>query len=156
MKLALTLILFVCHLAGTQVAHFSFAGLDLGLTTKDLRVKYPRSSVVGDTLVHLSDTDAHDHISSIALSGSGAAKRLRIFFERNQQTGRPIYPRCEDVLTVLQKRYGSPTNIVDAAEEQALNRRFEWNAARETLTLMCFRMPRQPLYASELNIASKD
>jgi hypothetical protein len=148
--------LLACCLASMQPAHFTFAGLDLSLTAKDLKAKYPRSHFVDETLMQLRENESHDHISTIALSGSGGAKTLRIFFERTHPAGKPIYPRCDDVLGVLQKRYGRPANIVDAAEEQALNRRFEWNRSVERLTLICFRMPRQPLFASELTIASRN
>jgi len=148
-------ILLCGSLAGMQPARFSFAGLDLGVTIKDLRLKYPRSQVLDEGLVYLSEKDSHDHISTIGLSGIGSGRRLQINFERRQQDSKATYPPCQKVLSGLEQRYGRPTRIVDGQEEQSRNRRFEWNTSAETLTLSCFRMPRQPLYAESITIASK-
>jgi hypothetical protein len=60
------------------------------------------------------------------------------------------------LLGVLRERNGTPANVVDAQEEQAHNRRFYWKRSRERLTLSCFRMPRQRLYAERLTIASDE
>ena len=142
-------------LAGLQSARFSFAGLDLGVTMKDLRLKYPQSQVLDDRLVYLSEKESHDHISTIGLSGTGSARSLQITFERRQRDGKATYPPCQKLLSGLEQRYGRPARIVDGQEEQARNRRFEWNTSAETLTLGCFEMPRQPLYVERITIASK-
>jgi hypothetical protein len=134
-----------------QTDTLSFAGLSLRATMEELRVKYPHSTGI-DELMYLSDQDSHDDISAIGLSGSRSARTLTIHFER-QRNGTAVYPACENLLATVERRYGRPAKIVDAQEEQARNRRFEWNTTAETLTLRCFRMPPKPLYAERITIA---
>jgi hypothetical protein len=143
-------------LAGSVLAaqpeSFTFAGLNLKTTMADLKKRYP-SSIALDTLVYLSDEESHDHISTIGLSSNGAARTLTITFERRRR-GRATYPSCGQSLSRLKERYGNPANVMDAQEERVRNRRFEWNTSTESLTLSCFRIPRQPLYAERLTITS--
>ena len=136
-----------------QPEFFTCAGLDLETTLADLKKRYP-SSVAVDTLVYLSDEESHDHISTIGLRSNGPARTLTITFERRRE-GRVTYPSCGQSLSRLKERYGSPANVVDAQEERALKRQYEWTTPTEALTLDCFRMPRQPLYAERLTIRSR-
>ena len=132
---------------------FSFAGLSLETTIADLRTRYPRSTAV-EAVVYLSTEETHDHISTIGVNSNGGHRTLNIAFEREQRGGRAAYPSCEKLLGVLTDRYGTPAHVVDAQEEQAHNRRFQWERPGERLTLSCFRMPGQRLYAERLTIAS--
>jgi hypothetical protein len=143
--------MLLCCSVVAQIDTFDFAGLSLRATMEELKVKYPRSTPT-DGFIYLSDQDSHDDISTIGVSGPGSARTLTIHFER-QRKGTPAYPACEKVLAHVQRRYGRPARIVDAQEEQSRNRRFEWNTTAETLTLSCFRMPRQSLYAERITIA---
>ena len=131
---------------------FVFAGLSLRASLDDLRTKYP-SSLVVDQRVYLSDAERHDDISTIELSGTGSQRTLKLFFER-RENGDAVYPHCETLRATLEGRYGAPGGVQDATEGQAANRRFLWNKASETLTLDCFAMPGQPLYAERMTIAS--
>ena len=135
-----------------QPESFTFAGLNLKTTMADLKKRYPNSVAV-DTLIYLSDEESHDHISTIGVSSNGPARTLTITFERRRE-GRATYPSCGQSLSRLKERYGTPANVLDAQEERALKRRYQWTTATEALTLDCFRMPRQPLYAERLTIAS--
>jgi hypothetical protein len=150
-----TFTLLAQSLAAAPTEPFSFAGLTLKTTMADLQTRYPRSTAL-DTVVYVSTEETHDHISTIGLSSNGAARTLSIAFEREQRGGRAMYPSCEKLLGVLTDRYGTPANVVDAQEEKAHNRRFHWKRSAERLTLSCFRMPRQPLYAERLTIASDE
>ena len=147
-----TLSLLACSVLAAQPEPFSFAGLNLKTTMAELKGRYPRSTAL-DTLVYLSDEESHDHIATIGLTSTGAVRTLTITFER-QRGARATYPSCERSLSGLRERYGNPAHIVDAQEERAQNRRFQWNTSTESLTLHCFRMPRQPLYAERLTITS--
>jgi hypothetical protein len=148
-----TLALLACSVLAAQTESFIFAGLSLNTTMADLKKRYPRSTAL-DTLLYLSNEESHDHISTIGLSSSGAARTLTITFERQRQ-GRATYPSCGDSLSRLKERYGNPTHVTEASEERARNWRFEWNTSTESLALSCFRMPRQPQYAERLTITSR-
>jgi hypothetical protein len=152
-KASATLALFAWSVWTAQTESFTFADLSLKTTMAELKMRYPRSTAL-ETVIYLSDEESHDHISTIGLSSNGAVRTLVITFERQQRGGRPTYPSCETLLSLLKQRYGSPANVVDAQEGRARNRRFEWKTSAESLTLGCFRMPRQPLYAERLTIAS--
>jgi hypothetical protein len=148
------LALLASSVFSAQTGSFTFAGLSLKTTMAELTKRYPRSMAL-DTLVYLSDEDSHDDISSIGLSNNDAVRILTITFERQKRAGTPAYPTCEKLLSLLKKRYGNAANVVDAQEERAGNRRFEWTTSTESLTLSCFQMPRQPLYAERLSIAGR-
>jgi hypothetical protein len=155
---AATLALLASSLLAAQTETFTFAGLSLKTTMAELKKRYPRSTAL-DTLVYLSDEESHDHISTIGLSSSSGARTLTITFEpatfERRRRGRvATYPSCEKSLSRLKGRYGNPADVVDAQEERARNRRFEWKTSTESLTLNCFRMPRQPLYAERLTITA--
>lgn len=136
-----------------QPEPFAFAGLSLKTTIAELKTRYPRSTAVG-TLIHVSNEDSHDHVSTIGLSTDGKVRTLNITFERTLPGGTVAYPMCETLLALLKERYGNPAKLVDVQEEQARNRWFEWNTSAESMILRCFRMPRQPLYAERLTISS--
>ena len=139
-------------IAVLQVQEFAFAGLSLRATIDELRTKYPLSLFV-DQRVYLSDAERHDHISTIELSGAGGQRTLRLFFER-RDNGKAVYPRCETLRATLERRYGAPSRVQDATEEQARNRRFLWSNTSQTLMLDCFAMPGQSRYAERMTIAS--
>ena len=132
---------------------FAFAGLSLNTTMAELKKRYPKSTAL-DTLVYLSDEESHDHISTVGLSSNGAARTITIAFERQIQ-GRATYPLCEQMLSRLKEQYGNPANAMDAQEERARNRRYQWKTSTESLTLNCFQLPRQPQYAERLTITSR-
>ena len=136
-----------------QVQGFVFGGLSLRATINELRTKYPLSLVV-DQRVYLSDAERHDDISTIEFSGAAGQRTLMLFFER-RENGEAVYPRCETVRATLERRYGAPSGVQDATEEQARNRRFLWSNTSETLTLDCFAMPGQLLYAERMTMASR-
>ena len=69
-------------------------------------------------------------------------------------SGRSLWDALAECFSRLRERYGNPANVMDAQEERAQNRRFQWNTSTESLTLNCFRMPRQPLCAERLTITS--
>jgi hypothetical protein len=148
-----TLVVLAGSTVATQPEPFTFAGLSPHTTSAELKQRYPRSLVNGE-LVYLSAQESHDSISTIGLKSAGARRHLSITFEQSQPGGRPTYPACEPLLSILTARYGSPTNVIDAQEERARNRRFEWKTSTELLALGCFRMPSQPLYAERLTITS--
>jgi hypothetical protein len=136
----------------TQLVSYSFAGLSPRTTMSELKIRYPGSLAL-DGLMHLTEGESHDHISTIAVSSDGVVRTLTVTFEREHANG-PTYPECDKVVASLTGRYGAPGGVVDAPEERAQNRRFEWRTRGETMTLSCFRMPRQPMYAERLAIAS--
>jgi hypothetical protein len=135
-----------------QPEPFTFAGLSGDTTIAELKQRYPQSVVVGQ-LVYVSARESHDSISTIGMSSTGARRNLTVTFEQRQPSGSPTYPACEKLLSTLTARYGPP-NVIEAQEERARNRRFEWKTSTESLTLGCFQLPSQPLYAERLTIAS--
>jgi hypothetical protein len=151
-RLAAMAALATLFAAQAQTRAFVFAGLTLKTTMAELKQRYPRSTFL-DALVYVSEEESHDNISTIALSNSGRMRTIAVTFERHR-AGRPTYPPCEQLVTSLTNQYGGPANIVDAQEEQSRNRRFEWKTSGESLTLVCFRLAQQPLYAERLTIAS--
>jgi hypothetical protein len=151
-RIATMLVLAASSVSEAQTRAFVFAGLSLKTTMAELKQRYPHSTFV-DTLVYVSDKESHDDISTIGLSTDSRLRTLVITFER-QRGGRPTYPACENLVAFITNQYGRPANIVDAQEEQARNRRFEWKTSGESLTLNCFRLPQQPLSAERLTIAS--
>ena len=138
--------------SAAQSRSFVFAGLSSNTTMAELKERYPRSTFV-DTLVYVSEQESHDSISTIALGYNGALHTLTITFER-QRARRLTYPTCEQIVSVITNQYGAPTNVVDAQEEQTRNRQLQWKTAGESLTLHCFRLPKQPLYAERITIVS--
>ena len=147
-------VLLCSLLTAAQPERFSFAGLSLTVTMKDLLLKYP-TSTVSDQRISVSAEDSHDDIGAIAVSDMGPGPTVTIYFERLQRNGDPVYPPCAKLLSGLERRYGRPGSTMDAQEEEARNRRFVWNTSTESLTLSCFRMPRQPLYAERITITTR-
>lgn len=135
-----------------QLASYSFAGLSPHTTMVELKARYPSSPAVGG-LIHVAENESHDGVSTVAVRTEGAVKILSITFERAHGSERR-YPLCEKMLGALAGQYGAPSNVVEAQEERARNRRYEWAALGETMTLSCFSLPRQPMYAERLVISS--
>ena len=150
--IAVVLALAASSVSEAQTPAFVFAGLSLKTTVAELKQRYPRSTFL-DTLVYISNEESHDDISTIRLSNNGRTRTISITFER-QRAGSATYPACDNLVALLTNEYGKPANVVDAQEEQSRNRRFEWKTPGESLTLNCFRLPQQPLYAERLTIAS--
>ena len=150
--IATMLVLTASSALETQARTFIFAGLSSKTTLAELKQRYPQSTFL-DTLVYVSEKESHDDISTIGLSNNGGMRTIAVSFER-QRGGKPTYPACEKLVAFLTSQYGTPANITDAQEERTRNRRFEWKMAGEALTLSCFRLPQQPLYAERLAIAS--
>jgi hypothetical protein len=130
---------------------FAFARLSLQTTLEAAQKRYPHSSITGGH-VYVSEADSHDHIYGIDLPGTGNP-RLRIFFERRGRQ-RHDYPRCEQIAAAIRQQYGEPAVVQEFDEERSRNRRLIWRRGDEDLSLLCFRMGRQPLYAAELTIMS--
>jgi len=150
--IAAMLALAMWSVSEAQTPAFVFAGLSLKTTVAELKQRYPRSTFL-DTLVYVTNEESHDDISTIGLGNNGRIRTIAITFER-QRAGRTTYPACDNLVALFTTQHGRPANIVDAQEEQSRNRRFEWKASGESLTLNCFRLPQQPLYAERLTIAS--
>ena len=150
--IAAMLALAMWSVSEAQTPAFVFAGLSLKTTVAELKQRYPRSTFL-DTLIYVSNEESHDDISTIGLGNNGRIRTIAITFER-QRAGRTTYPACDNLVALFTTQHGRPANIVDAQEEQSRNRRFEWKASGESLTLNCFRLPQQPLYAERLTIAS--
>jgi hypothetical protein len=127
-----------------------FAGLSRQTGIEAARKRYPHSSIVGRH-VYVSDADSHDHVYGIDLSDGSSSGQLRVFFER-PGVQRPAYPPCEGLTAAIKKQYGEPSAVQEFAEEKAWNRRVIWRRDGESLSLNCFRMGRQPLFAGELTI----
>jgi len=131
--------------------NFAFAGLSPRTTVQEAQKRYSRSLFTGRH-VYVSEADSHDHIYGIDLPGSGEP-RVRIFFEYRRRDHNE-YPRCEQVATAIRRQYGKPANIQEYDEERSRNRRLIWRSGNEELSLLCFQMGRQPLFAAELTITS--
>jgi len=129
----------------------SFAGLSARTTLKAVQQRYPHSTFVGNRL-YVSETDARDHIYAIELYPE-PPRRIRIVFERNHQ-GRQSYPRCEQIIATIRKEHGEPASVQEFREERSKNRRLTWRRGKEDLSLLCFRMGAQPLFAAELTITT--
>ena len=129
----------------------SFAGLSPRTTVEAAKKRYPRSSF-RDRHVYISEEDSHDHIYGLDLADSGNA-RVRIWFERHRREHHQ-YPRCEQVVAVITKQYGQPAVVQEFDEERCRNRRLIWRHSEEELSLLCFRMGRQPFFAADLTITS--
>jgi hypothetical protein len=132
---------------------FVFGGLSLNSTVDDARRLYPHS-LISDHHIEVLDQDVREDVWAIDLPGSAESRRLRVFFEQLTEHG-ATYPRCEQVLSVVERKYGAPANVQEFAEEQAWNRRHIWPRGGEVLTLLCFRLGRGALSASEITIAPR-
>ena len=132
---------------------FVFGGLSLQTTLEDAKKRYPRSTIVGRH-VYVSDADAHDHVYGIDLPDGGTVRRLKVFFERSGSQGAE-YPPCERLVKTIRTQYGEPSRVQEFDEERARNRRVSWVRGREELSLVCFRIGRQPFSASDLTITTR-
>ena len=132
---------------------FAFAGLSPRTTIEAVRLRY-RHSLIAGRHVYVAEADSHDHIYGIGLAQDGeSSRRITIFFERRGRQ-RNEYPPCEQVAAAVRKHYGEPTVVQEFSEERSKNRRLTWRRGAEDLSLLCFRMGRQPLFASELTITA--
>jgi hypothetical protein len=134
--MSLFIVSLVTLLAIAQVTEFTFGGVGLSSTLEALAKQYPRATRVGE-LLYVPPGDEH-HISSIALSGAGPSRRLRISFGQLSASEKPIYPACATVQKGLEARYGAPA-AVRAFDEEAVRRSDRvWRGSQEELTLVCF------------------
>jgi len=147
------LLLVVSTTAAGAADVFVVGGLSLNSTADDVRRLYPHS-LIKDHHVEVLDQDVRENIWAIELPRPGESRRLRGFFERLTEHG-ATYPPCEQVLASIQRKYGTPANVQEFAEEQAWNRRHIWPRGGEVLTLLCFRLGRGALSASEITIAPR-
>jgi hypothetical protein len=147
----LTLSLF----ADTTLAdELGFGGLNLKTTAEELKKRYPKSPMVGNYM-YLSDAESHDHIYGIEIPDGNSGGRLRLIFERRQILGarrNPRYPSCQQVLLLIQGKYGVPGKVEEFAEESSFNRRFSWTKKRELLALHCFSSNKKNFQAEALTI----
>ena len=137
--LTLNLSLFA---SSTSAEGFGFAGLSFKTSAEELKKRYPKSSMVGNYM-YLSEAESHHHIYGVEIPGGNSGGRLRLVFERSQNPGSPHqarYPSCQQVLSIIQPRYGSPGKVEEFAEESSWNRRYSWTQQGEVLALHCFRV----------------
>ena len=149
--LVLSSALFVASVGAEEL---TFAGLSRRTTVDELKKRYPTSSMVGNYM-YVSNADSHDHIYGIEIPGTDAGGRLRLAFERVRGEGaasRPQYPPCTQVLSILEKRYGSPTKVEQFSEEGSRNRRLSWMKHGEVLSLQCFRIGSKAFLAEAVTI----
>ncbi len=149
--LVLSLALF---LASVDAGELTFAGLSRRTTVDQLKKRYPTSSMVGNYM-YVSNADSHDHIYGIETPGTDTSGRLRLAFERMRGEGAassPMYPPCAQVLSILKKRYGSPTKVEQFSEEVSRNRRLSWMRHGEVLSLHCFRIGSKAFLAEAVTI----
>jgi hypothetical protein len=140
--------------APKQAASFSYAGVSLESDLTQVAARYPHSTPQGDYL-RLEPQDVHDHISSIEVSGSGLARRVRIAFELQDAAGRARYPRCEEIEARLVAPFGAPKEIRRFSEEAALRADRVWRSDTEELVLLCFRMSEGLLLAEAVQITRR-
>ena len=88
-------------------------------------------------LTTIAPEDSHDHISSIAISGTGPSRLVRIGFETRPDGQHPEYPTCTDVEAKLVHLYGKP-RIRRFTEEASRRADRLWRSRTEELTLICF------------------
>jgi hypothetical protein len=124
-----------------RTAPFTFDGVGLASDFKTVAAKY-KNSQPDDGYVRLSPADIHDHISSIEVSGSGAARRVRIGFELDGPKG-PIYPTCAAIEQRVAKAFGKPDEIRRFSEEATPRADRIWKSAAETMTVLCFQQRSQ-------------
>lgn len=150
-------LLYLSLFSGNAAAEgFVFAGLGLGTTAEELKARYPRSSLTGNYM-YLSEADSHDRIHGIETPGTGPEGGLRLSFERSREQSNardPRYPQCQQILSIIQERYGLPIKVREFAEEGSWNRRFIWTKAGEALSLHCFRLGRETFFAEALTITA--
>lgn len=140
--------------SSTLTDGFGFAGLSLKTTVGELKKRYPKSPMVANYM-YLSEIESHDHIYGIEIPANPGG-RLGLVFERPQSLGSPHngrYPACQQIVSVIQSRYGLPTRVEEFAEEKSLNRRFSWTRQGEILSLHCFRVNSTNFQAEALTIS---
>jgi len=147
--LGLAAALTAAVVTAAQARVFSFAGVGLGSDLSQVARRYPRSLKNGDIL-YVDPADTTDHISTIALSGAGPSRRLRVTFEL-ERGGRKDNPACADVQRMLDAQFGVPT--IRTFREEAVERADrQWRSATEEMTLVCFAGPRRAWLAEAVVI----
>jgi hypothetical protein len=129
-------------------AAFSFAGVSLASDLKEIAARHPHSSA-RDGYIYIDPADAHDHISGIGISGTGATRRVRITFETRDARQQPQYPACTEVEATLARSFGPPTQIRRFREESSWRADRIWSSQTEELTLLCFRDTSAGRYLAE-------
>ena len=132
-----------------QAPVFLFGGVGLASDLSQVARRYPHSLRNGDIL-YVDPADTTDHISTIALSGAGPSRRLRVTFEL-ERGGRKDNPACADVQRMLDAQFGVPT--IRTFREEAVERADrQWRSATEEMTLVCFAGPRRAWLAEAVVI----
>jgi hypothetical protein len=150
--LGLTAATIAAATLSAQPRGFSFVGIGLDSDLGAVAARYPRSLRNGD-LIYVDPLDTSDHISTIALSGSGRSRRLRVTFE-TVRDGRNDYPPCGAVQLTLDARYGAP--MIRTFMEEAVRRADrQWQSATEEMTLVCFEGGRGQLLAEAVVIGAR-
>ncbi len=150
------LLVFLAYPGNACADGFSFAGLNRKTTLRELKTRYPNSPMVGN-YVYVSRADSHDHIYGIEIPGSNPQGRLRLTFERPRdlsRDGRPQYPSCQQIFSILEASYGPPAKVEKFTEERSLNRRISWTKGDEVLWLLCFRMESGKFFAEALTVTA--
>src|SRR4051812_32791436 len=147
------LLLVVSTTAAGAADVFLVGGLSLNSTVEDVRRLYPHS-LINDHHVEVLDQDVRENIWAIRLPRAADSHPLRMFFRRLTEH-RPTYPPCGQVLASIERKYGAPANVQEFGEERAWTRRHIWPRGGEVLTLLCFRLGRGALSASEITIAPR-
>lgn len=153
-RLLLVVPLQALGLSSAIAEGFSFGGLSLKTTAEELRRRYPDSMFVGNYL-YVAQGESTDHISGIQLPSRAGAGPLKLFFERvnaSTSTRAPQYPDCNDLVSVLEAKYGPPAATEEFSEERARDRRLTWKRAGEVLVLQCFRRKDANFFAETLSI----
>ena len=155
-KMLPPLVLFVLNQAFVfpQISGFSFAGIGLDSDFAAVAARY-RHSTPQDSYISIASEDSHDHISGIAISGSGPTRRVRITFETRSSGQRPDYPACAEVQAKLARLYGPPRQIRRFSEEASRRADRVWRSRAEELVLICFEGAQRKFYAEAVQITPR-
>ncbi|HET8625551.1 MAG TPA: hypothetical protein VFM14_18465 [Gemmatimonadales bacterium] len=140
--------------ASGQAKPFAYTGISLRSDLMAVAARHPNSTLQGDYL-RLAPEDMQDHISAVAISGTGAARRVRIMFEVQRPNGPPDYPRCRDIEARLTGDFGAPHAIRRFSEEASPRADRIWRSGTEELTLICFKGARGVYRAEAVQIAPR-
>lgn|SRR5262245_38552038 len=135
----------------TQASHFSFAGISLDSDFKTVAARYPHSRPQ-DQYVSLAPEDVHDHVTSIAISGTGRSRLVRIAFDLARDGGAPDYPSCEGIEAMVVAEYGRPTTVRRFYEERMRRADRVWQSVGEEMQLVCFEGSRNRFLAEAVQI----
>jgi hypothetical protein len=104
----------------------------------------------GTYVLRLTPDESHDHVYYVqAELREGVTERLWLLFERplgpaatpRRSVGdnEARYPACDDVLKLLEMKYGKPRELGPRREEALDSFEFVWTHAAEVMTLQCGR-----------------